>query len=49
MSFQELRMNVYHLNGCIYSNDENVKIFNKQFEDNWKRIHEITKDMNLGE
>ena len=49
ISLQELGINVYHTNGYFDANDENVKIFKKQFEDNWKRIHEITKDMNLGE
>lgn len=49
ISIQELGINVYHSNGYFDANDENVKIFKKQFEDNWNRIHEITKDMNLGE
>lgn len=48
ISLQELGINVYHTNGYFDANDENVKIFKKQFEDNWKRIHEITKDMDLG-
>ncbi len=48
ISIQELGINVYHNNGFFDANDENVKIFKKQFEDNWNRIHEITKDMNLG-
>lgn len=48
ISFQEQGMNVYHTNGYFDANDENLKIFKKQFEDNWKRIHEISKDMNLG-
>ena len=47
ISLQELGINVYHSNGYFDANDENVKIFKKQFEDNWNRIHEITKDMNL--
>ena len=49
ISLQELGINVYHSNGYFDANDENVKIFKKQFEYNWNRIHEITKDMNLGE
>jgi DNA invertase Pin-like site-specific DNA recombinase len=49
ISLQEVGMNVYHTDGYFDANDENVKIFKKQFEDNWQRIHEITKDMNLGE
>jgi DNA invertase Pin-like site-specific DNA recombinase len=49
ISLQELGINVYHCNGYFDANDENVKIFKKHFEDNWQRIHEITKDMNLGE
>jgi DNA invertase Pin-like site-specific DNA recombinase len=49
ISLQEVGMNVYHTNGYFDANDENVKIFKKQFEDNWQRIHEITKNMNLGE
>ncbi len=49
ISFQELGINVYHSKGHFDANDENVKNFKKQFEDNWQRIHEITKDMNLGE
>ena len=49
ISIQELGINVYHSNGYFDANDENVKIFKKQFEDNWKRIHEISKDINLGE
>ncbi len=49
ISLQEVGINVYHSKGYIDANDENVKIFKKQFEDNWKRIHEITKDMHLGE
>ncbi len=48
ISIQDLGINVYHTNGYFDANDENVKIFKKQFEDNWKRIHEITKDMDLG-
>jgi DNA invertase Pin-like site-specific DNA recombinase len=48
ISLQELGINVYHSNGYFDANDENVKIFKKQFEDNWKRIHDITKDMDLG-
>jgi len=47
ISIQDLGINVYHTNGYFDANDENVKIFKKQFEDNWKRIHEITKDMDL--
>jgi DNA-binding transcriptional regulator GbsR (MarR family) len=46
---QELGINVYHSHGYFDANDENIKIFKKQFEDNWQRIHEITKNMNLGE
>ena len=42
-------MNVYHNNGCFEASDENIKILKKQFENNWQRIHEITKEMNLGE
>jgi DNA invertase Pin-like site-specific DNA recombinase len=49
ISLQEVGMNVYHTNGYFDANDENVKIFKKQFEDNWQKIHEITKDINLGE
>ena len=49
ISLQEVGMNVYHTNGYFDANDENVKFFKKQFEDNWQRIHEISKDMNLGE
>jgi DNA invertase Pin-like site-specific DNA recombinase len=48
ITFQELGINVYHSNGYFDANDENVKIFKKQFEDNWQRIHEISKDMHLG-
>ncbi len=48
IALQELGINVYHSNGYFDANDENVKIFKKQFEDNWKRIHDITKDMDLG-
>ena len=48
IAFQELEINVYHSNGYIDANDENVKKFKKQFEDNWQRIHEISKDMHLG-
>ena len=49
ISLQELGINVYHSNGHFDANDENIKILKKQFENNWQRIHEITKDMNLGE
>ena len=49
ISLQEEGMNVYHNNGCFEASDENIKILKKQFENNWQRIHEITKEMNLGE
>ena len=49
ISLQELGINVYHSNGYFDANDENIKILKKQFENNWQRIHEITKEMNLGE
>lgn len=49
ISLQEEGMNVYHNNGCFEARDENIKILKKQFENNWQRIREITKDMNLGE
>ncbi len=48
ISLQEEGMNVYHNNGCFEASDENIKILKKQFENNWQRIHEITKEMNLG-
>ena len=48
IAFQELGINVYHSNGYFDANHENVKNFKRQFEDNWKRIQEISKDMNLG-
>jgi DNA invertase Pin-like site-specific DNA recombinase len=48
ISIQELGINVYHNKGCIDASDENLKILKKQFEDNWKRIHAISKDLNLG-
>ena len=48
ISLQEHGINVYHSNGYFDANDENVKIFKNQFEANWKRIQEISKDMNLG-
>ena len=49
ISLQDVGMNVYHTNGYFDAGDENVKIFKTQFENNWKRIHEITRDMDLGE
>ena len=49
ISLQEEGMNVYHNNGCFEASDENIKVLKKQFENNWQRIHEITKEMNLGE
>ena len=49
ISLQDVGMNVHHTNGYFDAGDENVKIFKKQFEDNWQRIHEITKNINLGE
>jgi DNA invertase Pin-like site-specific DNA recombinase len=48
ISLQELGINVYHSNGYFDANDENVKIFKKQFEDNWMRINEISKGIDFG-
>ena len=49
ISLQEEGMNVYHNNGCFEASDENIKILKKQFENNWRRIHEISKDLNFGD
>jgi hypothetical protein len=48
ISLQDVGMNVYHTNGYFDAGDENVKIFKNQFEANWNKIQEISKDMNLG-
>ena len=48
IALQEVGMNVFHNNGHFDANDENVKIFKAQFEENWKMIYESTKDINLG-
>lgn len=48
ISLQEVGMHVYHTNGHINANDENIKMFKEQLEENWKRINETTKDIQFG-
>lgn len=48
ISLQELGINVYHSNGYFDANDENIKLFKTQFEENWKRINEISKGIDFG-
>jgi DNA invertase Pin-like site-specific DNA recombinase len=48
ISLQELGINVYHNNGYFDANDENIKLFKTQFEENWKRINEISKGIDFG-
>ena len=48
ITIQDLGMNLYHNKGHIKADDENIKLFKTQFEENWKRINEISKGIEFG-
>jgi DNA invertase Pin-like site-specific DNA recombinase len=48
ISFQDAGVNVHHKHGCIYSDEQYLKLLKQQLEENWKRINEISNGIDFG-
>ncbi len=48
IALQELGTCIHHSGGCFYTDKQNIKFMKKQFEENWKRINEISKGIDFG-
>ena len=48
ISFQDACINVHHKNGCIYSDEQNLKFLKQKLEENWKSINEISNGIDFG-